>query len=105
MTEPINLQVNVLQGQDMARASQADKDIGTQQVLGQEVDREEASDKEVKQVHNKGEAQDAELNEDGSARGRAFMRPKGKEHGDEDEEENDERTEEPDKGVQVDFLR
>lgn len=102
MTEPINLQVNILQGQDVARQSQVKQDVASHQQIGQEMNR--AKDQaESETVQTSPDAQQAMLSKDGSGRGRAFQRGKGKPHAESAPEI--ERTNEPEKGRRVDFTR
>lgn len=107
MTEPINVQANVFQGQEMARHSQTQKDVAVHQQMGQEVDQARVSDQKLHQVEVGQETQESGLDKDGSGRGRGFMRQKG--DGDEEKKEDESaearREAEPNKGQRVDFTR
>lgn len=104
MTEPINFQVNILQGQDLARQTQTQKDVGTHQQIGAEMDRAKESAEEPETVQETAQDQAGELNRDGSGRGRAFQRKK-KEGEAESKEAEDDLSQDPNKGKTVDFLR
>jgi hypothetical protein len=111
MTEPINLQVNILQSQDLPRVTQGQKDVGTHQLIGQEMNRAKESEEAPETVQNSGNPEEARLSKDGSGRGRAFSRRKGKgkgegeEAGEEGDEAPDGEASDPARGKNVDFLR
>ncbi|RMH58464.1 MAG: hypothetical protein D6679_04520 [Candidatus Hydrogenedentota bacterium] len=104
MAEPIHLQVNVLQGDDVARQMQAQKDVTSHQQIGQEEDRVQESQQEETTVQESPESQESELDPEGSGRGRAFLR-KRRTGGEEEEEDEEVRgAPEPNKGIKVDLV-
>lgn len=107
MTEPINLQVNILQGQELPRVAQASKDVGTHQMMGQEMNRAKESEEAPETVADTGDAEQARLSKDGSGRGRAFLRQKRKKQEEEQAEEEAAAGKTPDatRGQNVDFMR
>jgi hypothetical protein len=112
MTEPINLQVNILQSQEMPRVTQGQKDVGTHQMMGQEMNRAKESEEAPETVQNSDTPQEARLSKDGSGRGRAFQRPRKKAEGEEGGEEDgdakdakDGESSDPERGKNVDFMR
>ena len=104
MTEPIHLQVNVLQIQDASRLATETRNVAEHQVMGQEMSRAKETTEKQETVQTSPESEEARLNKDGSGRGRAFQRRRGK-PGEEEEEAPEARVLEPDKGVKVDFVR
>lgn len=105
MTEPINFQVNILQGQEMPRQTQADRNVAQHQQLAQEANRAQESQQEPETVQNPNDAEQARLNKDGSGRGRLFQRRKKEGDAKEEPEAEEAPTEDPQKGTKVDFLR
>ncbi|OIO34989.1 MAG: hypothetical protein COS94_10600 [Candidatus Hydrogenedentes bacterium CG07_land_8_20_14_0_80_42_17] len=103
MTEPINFQVNIMQGQDIARLTQQQKDVDTHQVISNEMNRAKESEEEPNQISKTDQSETAQLNKDGSGRGRAFLRQHGEKK--EEEKETEENPVEPEKGLKVDTLR
>lgn len=104
MPDPINLQVNVLQSQEVPRQTQQVRDVSQHQQIGQEMDRAKEAAEEPEQVQTSPESHESKLSGEGSGRGRAFLRQrKKKEQGGEEPEE--ERPTEPKKGEKVDFVR
>lgn len=104
MTEPIHLQVNLLQIQDASRLATETKNVAEHQTMGHEMSRAKESTEKQETIQDSPESEEAKLNKDGSGRGRAFQRPHRK-PGEEEEEEPETRASEPDKGGKVDFVR
>lgn len=103
MTEAINLQVNVLQGQEMVRQPQAKNDVMNNQQMGQEINRAKEAQAEPETVQTSPDAQNAKLSKDGNSRGRAFLRQRKKQETESAPEI--ERAADPGKGTNVDFVR
>lgn len=103
MVEPINIQLNILQGQNIPQQAQELKNVEVHQLLGQQMDQAKKAEEEPKQVQSKNETQDARLNKDGSGRGRGFLRQHRRPAEEAKEEES--RPAEPLKGTKVDALR
>lgn len=104
MVEPINIQLNILQGQNVPQQAQELKNVEVHQLLGQRMDQEKKAEEAPKQVQSKNETQDARLNKDGSGRGRGFLRQRRRQT-EEPAEEAESRPAEPLKGTKVDTLR
>lgn len=104
MTEPIHLQVNVLQIQDASRLATETRNVAEHQAMGQEMSRAKEAVKKQETVQTSPESGEAKLDKDGSGRGRAFQR-QHRQPGEKEEEDATARAAEPDKGVRVDFVR
>lgn len=105
MTEPINIQLNVLQSQDIPRQAQANKDVSNHQQMGQEMNRVADSKSEQETVQVSPDAQQTSLSKDGSGRGRAFQRQRKRASGEAASAPEIERVADPGKGLKVDFTR
>lgn len=103
MTDPINVQLNIMQGQDLARVTQQQKDVSVHQSISQEMNRSKESEEKPHQIEESDHPEEAKLNKDGSGRGRSFLRQQ-KENKEETEEE-EEKLREPEKGSKIDVLR